>query len=245
MTTITQTIAAKVLEVVDCGLVKGLGKPIPGMMCVEAAVCYALGEPHSDAPSCVSEAIRTLKIVLNDSIWSSSAARAKGMRRLAIAQLGSNQTIDDTEFAKRVVEMTIRKMLPIALRVTASIQKDYSDALLAAATNCEVEGTRASALAAREVAKAARDNADGSDAAADASYSAFAAYHAASDDISAHYAAAQTADAAHAAATAVAVATNGKRDGVLAEFAEAVVQILIEMKAPGVEWLYLTDGVAA
>jgi len=51
---ITGELAAKVLAVVDAGLVKGLGEAVPGHMCVEAAVCYALGEPHSDAPSCGS-----------------------------------------------------------------------------------------------------------------------------------------------------------------------------------------------
>lgn len=39
---VTREIAVKVLEVVDCGLSSGLGKPEPGNMCVEAAVCYAM-----------------------------------------------------------------------------------------------------------------------------------------------------------------------------------------------------------
>lgn len=51
---ITREIASKVLEVVDAGLVKGLGQPLPGQMCVEAAVCFAMGLPHSDEPTCVA-----------------------------------------------------------------------------------------------------------------------------------------------------------------------------------------------
>ena len=51
---ITQEIAAKVLEIVDAGLVGGVGKPVPGQMCVEAAVCYAMGLPHGDEPTCVA-----------------------------------------------------------------------------------------------------------------------------------------------------------------------------------------------
>jgi hypothetical protein len=47
-------------------------------MCVEAAVCYALGLPHSDNPPCVGYAVRQYKIRLNDSNWSSNEARAKG-----------------------------------------------------------------------------------------------------------------------------------------------------------------------
>ena len=84
---ITEAHARKVLEVVDAGLVSGVGNPIPGQMCVEAAVCYALGLPHGDDPKCVSPALRSLKIRLNDSGWSSDEARAKGLRRLAVAQL--------------------------------------------------------------------------------------------------------------------------------------------------------------
>lgn len=46
---ITRKIAVRVLEVVDAGLVSGVGSPEPGKMCVEAAVCYALGLPHGDS----------------------------------------------------------------------------------------------------------------------------------------------------------------------------------------------------
>ena len=74
---ITKDIAAKVLEIVDVGLVSGGGtKPIPGEICVEQAVCLALGQPHSDNPSCVAQSLRRLKMRLNDSNWSSNAARA-------------------------------------------------------------------------------------------------------------------------------------------------------------------------
>src|SRR6185295_6211374 len=78
---LTEAVAAKVLQVVDAGLCVGKGKPVLGQMCVEAAVCFALGEPHSDEPSCVGSAVRAFKIRLNDSPWSSDQARAKGMRR--------------------------------------------------------------------------------------------------------------------------------------------------------------------
>lgn len=204
---ITKAIAAKVLETIDAGLVRGVGKPIPGQMCVEAAVCYALDLPHGDDPGCVSVAVRALKIRLNDSSWSSDQARAKGLRRLGLAQLGSLGVVDDKEFIRRVVDIAIRKQVPIALRAAASIQKDpaHRENLIAAAFKCEAEGTRSSALEAREVAAAA-------DAAA-----AYAAYAADAD-----------ADAA--------------RDKSLAEFAEDVVQILIDMNAPGCQWLELTEA---
>ncbi len=48
----------------------------------------------------------------------------------------------------------------------------------------------------------------------------------------------RAAHAAHAAHAADAAAT---RDKVLADFAEVVVQILIEMKAPDCQWLPVTE----
>lgn len=81
---------ARVLEVVDHGLVEGMGVAEPGKFCVEAAVCYALGEPHSDKPSCVHDTLRWFKIGLNDCTeWASEKDRARGLRELAVAQLGT------------------------------------------------------------------------------------------------------------------------------------------------------------
>ena len=223
---ITIDIARKVLSVVDMGLSKGVGNPKPGEMCVEAAVCYALDLPHGDDPACVSRALRALKISLNDRAWSSKKARAAGLRRLAVAQLGSRDHLDDKEFAKRVAELAIRTCVPQALRAAASIHKDpeHVQALRDAANHCETEGSRQSALNAREVAQKARKNAY--------------AYADAYAPDAAVYAAVYAADAyAYAADDADAYA----RDKSLAAFAEGVVQILIEMKAPGCQWLALTE----
>lgn len=87
---VSSAIAASVLCVVDKGLVCGVGEPKPGHMCVEAAVCYAMGEDHSDEPECVDVEVREFKISLNDNVaWGSDMDRARGLRALAIAQLGS------------------------------------------------------------------------------------------------------------------------------------------------------------
>ena len=207
---ITRAVAAKVLKVVDAGLSNGLGKPKPGEMCVEAAVCYALGLPHGDNPACVAPALRSLKIALNDKAWSSPVARAKGMRRLAIIQLGTAGELDEKAFVAAVAEMTIRTFIPIALRAAASVKGNaaHKDKLEAAADRCEKEGTK--------------------DAAYDAANAA--AYAAA-------YAAYATANAAAYAAYAAYAAKN--RDGILAQFAEAVVQILIRMGVKASKYLDL------
>lgn len=210
---ITREVAEKVLEVVDAGLVRGAGEPEPGKLCVEAAVCFAMGLPHGDDPQCVSRALRALKIRLNDSNWSSNEARGKGLRRLAVAQLGSRNTLDDKKFVRRVVELAIRKQVPMALRAAAKIHPDntHKAKLLEAAAQCEKAPTKERARIAGGISR---------DAAA-------AAY----------------ADAAAAAAAAADAAADA--DAVLSGFAEDVVGILIDMKAPGCQWLALTDAVAA
>jgi len=104
MVEINQELADKVLEIVDQGLCSGLGVGVPGNVCVEAAVCLAMGLPNSDDPPCVGPAVRAFKIRLNDSAWSSNEERAKGMRRLAIAQLGSDG-VDQVEFAKGLARL--------------------------------------------------------------------------------------------------------------------------------------------
>lgn len=212
---ITEALARKVLETVNAGLVNGLGKPVPGQMCVEAAVCYAMGLPHSDKPSCVGSAVRAFKIRLNDARWSSNQARTDGMRKLAIAQLGS-EAIDRRAFSKIISEQCIRQIVPIALRAAAKLNPKFADELESAAVRCEIEGTREASRAAHNVAAAA---------------AAHAAAHAAAD-AAAYAAAAAYADAAAAAA----------RDHVLNKVAAIGLQALIDLGSPGCAYLHLVDA---
>ena len=92
---VNEDFARKVLRVVDAGLIDGVGEPDPGKMCVEAAVSFASGEKHTDGPICVARWLRSWKIRLNDTIgWSNDKIRAKGLRRVAIAQLGTFKNLD-------------------------------------------------------------------------------------------------------------------------------------------------------
>jgi hypothetical protein len=135
-------------EILSRGLSNGVGNP-EGKMCIEAAVCATIGLPHSDDPKCVSPAVRQFKIRLNDAAWSSPSARAKGLRDLGIAQLGSLGVVDGVEFARRITKKTIQRILPPLLR---SLKTQECDA---AATRCETEGTADAANAAVMAANAA------------------------------------------------------------------------------------------
>jgi hypothetical protein len=145
--------ARRVLETVDAGLCSGLGEPVPGQMCVEAAVCFALGMPHGDKPECVAAEDRAA-ISLNDARWSSARARAVGLRRVAVMQLGT-AGMDRTEWTRIVVELTIRRIVPEALRAAARHGPSHAKALEDAAVRCERDGNEAAAWNARDVARAA------------------------------------------------------------------------------------------
>ena len=103
------------LSVIDKGLVRGMGVAEPGHMCVMAAINYSLGAPHGDRPTCVHTVVRTFDISLNDCMWTNSLARAQGMRREAVAKLGSKH-IDGARFVKELALGFARRMLPIAIR---------------------------------------------------------------------------------------------------------------------------------
>jgi len=115
MNKINQELVDKINCIFDKGIIYGLGNPKPGEMCVEQAVCYALGEEVTDKPSCVGKQVRDFVIYLNDSNWSSKSARAEGMRELAIAQLGST-SLDQEEFLEQISFAVITKLLPAIFR---------------------------------------------------------------------------------------------------------------------------------
>ena len=172
--TLQQAIAVR--DAIKPGLVKGVGKPVPGQMCVEAAVCYALGQPHGDDPECVAPSVRAFKIALNDSDWPSEQARADGLMEIGIAQLGTRGEIDEKEFAKKLAELTIRRILPISLRALAAIPffaGEHAEKLNACADFCEKEGSEAAARsAARSAESAARSAAWSAESAAESAESA-------------------------------------------------------------------------
>jgi hypothetical protein len=234
VSTISLDIARKVLETVDAGLVCGVGKPVPGQMCVEAAVCYAMGMPHGDNPSCVSDAVRAFKIRLNDSAWSSDAARANGLRRIAIAQLGSAGVVDDRRLVELLSEKTIRVVVPIALRAAAKANPAHAEKLETCAVACEQHGTAEAAAEAAEAARAARAaaaRAAAARAAALAAQAARAAVAAARAAVAATYAARAAVAATYAARAAVAA---GDGDRILTVSAGLAIDVLRELGSPGI-----------
>lgn len=233
----------KLREIISQGLVSGLGEPQPGQLCVEAAICLAMGEPHSDRPSCVALADMTYAIRINDAPWSSPKARADALLPLAIAQLDTAGQ-DRKEWARRLTEGTIRRVLPLALRAAAKkvTNEHASRLLLDAAERCEQDAN-------------ARDAADAASHAADEAARitrATSAYLAARAAVCAVNAAdARTPedaaeDAAHAAAgaaaSAAASATRAARAAAEDEVLRASVQVAIDAYVFGLLCMVLGVG---
>jgi len=109
-----EEVKERLRQIIPLGLTAGLGSNEPGKMCVEAAICFALSEPHSEQPSCVSELDRRFSIVINDAGWSSPLVRAEALLPLAIAQLGTLNT-SRRIWVTHIILGTIKRVLPLAL----------------------------------------------------------------------------------------------------------------------------------
>lgn len=99
----------------DRGLVFGTGDP-EGQVGTEAAICLATGLPIFGYPRCVAGAALAFSNTLSSAPWSSPAARSTGLRKLIYAQLGTSKGFDPVQFSSKVVDLTVREILPQSLR---------------------------------------------------------------------------------------------------------------------------------
>jgi hypothetical protein len=227
----TEELCSRIISLLSHGLVAGLGTPEPGKMCVEAAVCAAMNLPHSDSPACIGDAVRSFQIRLNDSSWSSEQERAKGLKRLAIAQLGSDK-ISQEEFSKKVwVQFKTEFEHPRQFKDKPNYHFAYT---YGEATIADIKRTIADTVTA-----SAADYKDTTATFVAATF-AFAGKHVA-DSID-HYASAAAAVYAYGNAAAPdEKAFRTKRDEILSQAAEIAVQVLIELKSPGCEFLWMCE----
>ncbi|MCC7531170.1 MAG: hypothetical protein IT342_21870 [Candidatus Melainabacteria bacterium] len=246
---ITEQIALQVLAVVDQGLYAGPGHELPGQMGLEAAICFALGERKSDQPSCVTPALSRFCLDFSRGHWSSSAARAQGLRRLAIAQLGTANSLDEVLFEQHLTAATVRRLLPKAVRYLAyTCQEPHRANLLETARQCECEATKYASLKAFNAAADARAASFNRKPATCVVSAASTAHFLETPLNSLNEAFARYEGSRRAAETARwaalgahSVCSAPATDTLLHWFAEKVVRILIEMKTPGSKFLHLTQ----
>lgn len=231
MVRVDRALARKVLEIVDKGLVMGMGDPEPGQMCVEAAVCYAMGLRHSDEPPCVSAPVRVLKIAINDAnVWNSDKSRAKGLRRLAIAQLGSKGKVHASKFVAEVRFLMLSKIFPDILK---QIQKQLDNKKLTAQLEllfkaCEKNDKVSFKKAVRELYSRFWEE----DSALSYGETAQTVLYSMRDII-------DNDDTNIDFNCIFSVYKNSEKE--FMKFCEDVVQILVRLKSPGARWLDLTQ----
>lgn len=264
MKKITNEIVVRILSVIDQGLTAGMGSPMPGMMGLEPAVCYALGEPHGDKPPGVAISLSLFANGLNDTIWNNNQTRAQGLRRLAIAQLATEEVLCQTQFVERLIRRSITSEMPKIFRSLANLlQEPHKTTLLKAANLLETDATTASRTAATLVAAALAAHTEARAMRADQAVLAAVRKAAMATAEALHLAAALTASLGNSLALGVTAFVTSHRaidytiktahlaaslasnllasDQILSDFAEEAVQILVKMNTPGSKFLYLTE----
>ena len=171
---------------------------------------------------------------LNDAKWSSNDARAKGMLKVAIAQLGSD-TINQKEFAEIVAFKTITVLMPIVLR-----DKKYEEEALLCESSKNLHEAKINIYSIKDKLYAAYTYAAAADAAAN-----YAAYDAITDAVYAITTVTYSADtavvAAAVAAAKAAAAYANATDKYLLIGANICLEALKELKSPGCQYLYLCE----
>src|SRR6185312_2282467 len=180
---------------------------------------------------CVGAAVRSYKIALNDCHWSSNFARARGMRKLAIAQLGSD-TINQAKFAELVRFKGIQRALPVILRSWADhAECKNKNEVRSAAKECQAAKNLGEAVGSAEKAYVS----------ASAYASAYAYAYAYASAYTSAYAYAYASASAYAYASAYREYLDEKlgKDFLLNLSAQIALNALRELKSPGCKWLDL------
>lgn len=216
---ITDEIARNVLSAVDGGMVSGLWDP---------------GEERRDTPERIALTLRTFTVGLNYAAsWPDSATRAKGMRRLTLAQLGSRGHLDEIVLAGELADLanswTDGILYPKAHAIYAQAWADNAATYAAVADGTHVASDTDDAHIAARAAAAHAAHAANAVAYVDATYAASNVGHRAQ----ASYVPLSISHIEAAAMNASIAA------GSLSRMAEDVVQLLIHLKAPGAKWLEL------
>ena len=95
---------------------------------------------------CVSPVLQRFICCFKQAQWSSDEVRANGLRRLAIAQVGTAGTLDERLFAEKLRAASFNKLLAAVVKTVGNLLKDpHRSKLLQAASCCETDATFAAA----------------------------------------------------------------------------------------------------
>lgn len=136
---ITPEIVASIKQAGDRGFVQHFPKTEIDT-CVITAICDAVGLTRTDEAVDVvmPPTFKMLLSCLNDAPWASSVSRGVSLSRLAIAFLNSG-VLDESVFIQRLTDSIVKNNLTAALRAAASVCpfSDETQALADAIAACE------------------------------------------------------------------------------------------------------------
>lgn len=134
---VTETLVRNLIATINPGLARFCNKENPQDKDLRAAIVAALGDEAYRLNSLISPVVAAFDLC--DANWSTDQARAKGLMRLAVAQMGSYGALDQSGFVHNVVKIATSHMLPKALRQVAGVLVSPSlrTELECAAVNCE------------------------------------------------------------------------------------------------------------
>ena len=201
----------------------------------------------------VTDSLESGAHVIRGAVGSMDAVR-QGLRRLAVAQVGSRNHLDEEAFADALARLAIETVVPVALRAAAATQPagERRERLEWAAALCEQEPNAQNARAASDEADAAwkRERRGSAMAAGIAGFRAASAAGLTRVAFTAEWRAAKAAsvliEALRAVQSTARVAREDEwressRERMICGFLDGTVQILADLGAPGIELLWLAD----
>jgi hypothetical protein len=96
----------------DVELVRGIGNPRLGRLCVMSFVAYLAGDCHTDRPRCASPVIRSMAVLINDQMPPATHQRLKVFVPRII---GTNDGLDDVR-VKILARAVLDEILPRVAR---------------------------------------------------------------------------------------------------------------------------------
>lgn len=141
MSEISKEVVLLIIADLERQLASSAENSVAGRMIVQQAVCAAFAERYLETPSTVAPMLSAVTIGLNNATWSSDFECGKGMRRLAIAQLGTAKDFDSNRFLYCLAGVLVRKWLPRLLRHMAEFDKVNESQFLQAANRVALDGS--------------------------------------------------------------------------------------------------------
>lgn len=211
---------------------EGTGEQLPAWRCESYTFYYPL-LPHDDDTKCVGWAVRYLVFHINNREWSSDAARAEGLRKLVVAQLGSDK-LDQFRFAHLVALKTVQRMCPLLFAQLAKLAETDEDreAMESAGRACAEVASLQDAVMVLTLGLGRASGAAHTLEIARYSALALANGHTIAHALDLALFLALTLDHVHAI----------DRDETLAMLADICVEVLVEMESHGCQWLELCEG---